>query len=48
MIARLGTGAQHPGQSSGQIGFALRADQWGQGLGGDVVRLLLPTRRRPG
>ena len=26
---------------SGQIGFALRADQWGQGLGTETVRLLL-------
>ncbi|MFG1748930.1 GNAT family N-acetyltransferase [Streptosporangium sandarakinum] len=40
-FARLAVDTQHPGQSSGQIGFALRADQWGQGLGGDVVRLLL-------
>ncbi|MFF5265426.1 GNAT family N-acetyltransferase [Actinomadura viridis] len=31
-FARLAIDAQHPGQSSGQIGFALRADQWGQGL----------------
>ncbi|MBG0818959.1 GNAT family N-acetyltransferase [Planomonospora sp. ID82291] len=40
-FARLAIDTQHPGQSSGQIGFALRADQWGQGLGTDVVRLLL-------
>lgn len=40
-FARLAVDTQHPGQSSGQLGFALRADQWGQGLGGEVVRLLL-------
>jgi len=40
-FARLAIDTQHPGQSSGQIGFALRADQWGRGLGGDVVGLLL-------
>jgi len=40
-FARLAIDTQHPGQSSGQIGFALRADQWGQGLGEEVVRLLL-------
>ncbi|WP_371782545.1 GNAT family N-acetyltransferase [Streptosporangium subroseum] len=34
-------GPQHPGQSSVRIGFVLRADQWGKGLGTDVVRLLL-------
>ncbi|MFD9947157.1 GNAT family N-acetyltransferase [Nonomuraea sp. NPDC059023] len=39
--ARLAIDRQHPAQSSGQIGFALRADQWGRGLGGEVVRLLL-------
>ncbi|WP_131736946.1 GNAT family N-acetyltransferase [Actinomadura roseirufa] len=33
--------AQHPGQSSAQLGFALRADQWGRGLGIETVRLLL-------
>ncbi|MFI0410456.1 GNAT family N-acetyltransferase [Actinomadura sp. 3N508] len=33
--------AQHPGQSSAQLGFALRADRWGKGLGAETVRLLL-------
>jgi [ribosomal protein S5]-alanine N-acetyltransferase len=27
--------------SAGQIGFAIRADQWGQGLGSELVELLL-------
>ncbi|MFE3449737.1 GNAT family N-acetyltransferase [Nonomuraea sp. NPDC059194] len=40
-FARLAIDTQHPAQSSGQIGFALRADLWGQGLGGETVRLLL-------
>ncbi|GAA4241910.1 GNAT family protein [Actinomadura meridiana] len=40
-FARLAVDAQHPGQSSGQLGFALRADRWGQGLGLETVRLLL-------
>ncbi|WP_055483703.1 GNAT family N-acetyltransferase [Sphaerimonospora mesophila] len=40
-FARLAVDTQHPGQSSGQIGFALCADQWGQGLGTQVVELLL-------
>jgi RimJ/RimL family protein N-acetyltransferase len=40
-FARLAVDAQHPGQSSGQIGFALRADRWGHGLGSEAVRLLL-------
>ncbi|GAA3466057.1 GNAT family N-acetyltransferase [Nonomuraea roseola] len=40
-FARLAIDTQHPGQSSGQLGFALRADLWGQGLGSEVVRLLL-------
>ncbi|MFG1945380.1 GNAT family N-acetyltransferase [Nonomuraea sp. NPDC048826] len=40
-FARLAIDLGHPLQSSGQIGFALRADQWGRGLGGEVVRLLL-------
>ncbi|SDI11830.1 Protein N-acetyltransferase, RimJ/RimL family [Sinosporangium album] len=40
-FARLAVDTQHPGQNSGQIGFALRADQWGQGLGTEVVALLL-------
>lgn len=40
-FARLAVDAQHPGQSSGQLGFALRADRWGQGLGTGTVALLL-------
>ncbi|GIH69145.1 GNAT family N-acetyltransferase [Sphaerimonospora thailandensis] len=40
-FARLAIDTQHPGQNSGQIGFALRADQWEQGLGSQVVELLL-------
>lgn len=40
-FARLAVDTQHPGQSSAQVGFALRADQWGRGLGTEVVRLLL-------
>lgn len=40
-FARLAIDVGHPSQSSGQIGFALRADQWGRGLGSEVVRLLL-------
>jgi len=40
-FARLAIDTQHPGQSSGQLGFALRADRWGQGLGAETVRLLL-------
>lgn len=40
-FARLAVDAQHPGQSSGQLGFALCANQWGQGLGAETVRLLL-------
>ncbi|WP_433464087.1 GNAT family N-acetyltransferase [Spirillospora sp. CA-128828] len=40
-FARLAVDAQHPGQSSGQLGFALCADRWGQGLGAETVRLLL-------
>ncbi|MFF3671604.1 GNAT family N-acetyltransferase [Microtetraspora malaysiensis] len=40
-FARLAIDTQHSGQNSGQIGFALRADQWGQGLGTCVVELLL-------
>lgn len=39
--ARLAIDAEHPGQSSAQIGFALRADQQGKGLGTETVRLLL-------
>jgi ribosomal-protein-alanine N-acetyltransferase len=35
-VARLGTGEYQ----SAQIGFALRADQWGQGWGIAIVRLL--------
>ncbi|MCW2904568.1 MAG: GCN5-related N-acetyltransferase [Streptosporangiaceae bacterium] len=40
-FARLAVDTQHPGQSSGQLGFALRADTWGQGLGEQTVMLLL-------
>ncbi|WP_243725690.1 GNAT family N-acetyltransferase [Actinomadura rubrisoli] len=40
-FGRLAVDAQHPGQSSGQLGFALRADRWGRGLGTETVRLLL-------
>jgi RimJ/RimL family protein N-acetyltransferase len=40
-FARLAVDAQHPGQSSGQLGFTLRADTWGQGLGAETVTLLL-------
>ncbi|MEU6036123.1 GNAT family protein [Actinomadura sp. NPDC047616] len=40
-FARLAVDAQHPGQSSAQLGFALRASHWGQGLGAATVRLLL-------
>ncbi|GAA2302008.1 hypothetical protein GCM10010149_59150 [Nonomuraea roseoviolacea subsp. roseoviolacea] len=40
-FARLAIDVGHPLQNSGQIGFALRADQWGRGLGGETVRLLL-------
>jgi RimJ/RimL family protein N-acetyltransferase len=40
-FARLAVDTQHPGQSSGQLGFALRADTWGKGLGEETVTLLL-------
>lgn len=40
-FARIAIDTQHPGQSSGQIGFALGAAHWGQGVGTEVVRLLL-------
>jgi RimJ/RimL family protein N-acetyltransferase len=40
-FARLAIDTQHPGQSSAQLGFALRKDTWGQGLGEETVRLLL-------
>lgn len=40
-FARLAVDTQHPGQSSAQIGFALRASQQGQGLGTETVQLLL-------
>jgi RimJ/RimL family protein N-acetyltransferase len=40
-FARLAVDTQHPGQSSGQLGFALRASHWGRGLGAATVRLLL-------
>ncbi|KIH97674.1 acetyltransferase [Streptomonospora alba] len=37
-VARLGID-EHP--HSGQIGFVLRPDMWGRGMGGELVRLLL-------
>lgn len=40
-FARLAIDAGHPLQNSAQLGFALRADRWRQGLGTEVVRLLL-------
>ncbi|PZG29078.1 GNAT family N-acetyltransferase [Spongiactinospora gelatinilytica] len=40
-FARLAIDTQHPGQNSGQIGFTLRADLWGRGLGTELARLLL-------
>ncbi|GAA2628645.1 GNAT family protein [Actinomadura fulvescens] len=40
-FARLAVDTQHPGQSSGQLGFALRKDTWSQGLGAETVRLLM-------
>jgi RimJ/RimL family protein N-acetyltransferase len=40
-FARLAVDTQHPGQSSGQLGFALRKDHWGQHLGEEMVQLLL-------
>ncbi|HEX4816019.1 MAG TPA: GNAT family protein [Nonomuraea sp.] len=40
-FARLAKDVGHPAQNSAQIGFALRADCWGRGLGTEVVRLLL-------
>ena len=40
-FARLAVDTQHLSQSSGQLGFALRPDQWGQGLGTEMVTLLL-------
>ncbi|WP_433519995.1 GNAT family N-acetyltransferase [Nonomuraea sp. CA-143628] len=40
-FARIAIDVGHPLQSSAQIGFAVRADRWGQGLGAEVVRLLL-------
>ncbi|SPL88408.1 acetyltransferase, GNAT family [[Actinomadura] parvosata subsp. kistnae] len=40
-IARIAVEVGHPQQNSAQIGFALRADRWGHGLGVEVVRLLL-------
>ncbi len=39
-FARLAVDTVHPRQNSGQIGFAVRADQWGKGIGGQVVNLL--------
>lgn len=40
-FARLVIDTQHTGQNSGQVGFALRPDAWGHGLGTETVRLLL-------
>ncbi len=40
-FARLAVDTVHPGQHSAQIGFAIRADQWGQGHGAETARLLL-------
>ncbi|WP_433435397.1 GNAT family N-acetyltransferase [Nonomuraea sp. CA-141351] len=40
-FARLAIDVGHPLQNSAQLGFALRADRWRQGLGTEVVRLLL-------
>ncbi|MEU4229640.1 GNAT family protein [Nonomuraea sp. NPDC026600] len=40
-FARIAIDVGHPLQSSAQIGFALRADRWGEGLGAEVVQLLL-------
>jgi ribosomal-protein-alanine N-acetyltransferase len=40
-FARLAIDTQHPGQSSAQLGFALRKDSWGQGLGEETARLPL-------
>ncbi|GAA0367270.1 GNAT family N-acetyltransferase [Actinoallomurus spadix] len=40
-FARLAIDTQHSGQNSAQIGFALRPDTWGQGLGTQTVELLL-------
>ncbi|TMR22477.1 GNAT family N-acetyltransferase [Nonomuraea turkmeniaca] len=39
--ARLAIDVGHPLQNSAQLGFALRADRWRQGLGTEGVRLLL-------
>ncbi|WP_043637147.1 GNAT family N-acetyltransferase [Nonomuraea candida] len=40
-FARLAIDVGHPLQNSAQLGFALRADRWRQGIGTEVVRLLL-------
>ncbi|MEU1388014.1 MULTISPECIES: GNAT family protein [unclassified Nonomuraea] len=40
-FARISIDFGHPLQNSAQIGFALRSDRWRQGLGAEVVRLLL-------
>ncbi|GAA0955904.1 GNAT family protein [Actinocorallia libanotica] len=40
-FARLAVDAQHPGQSSAQLGFALNKDHWGQHLGQELLTLLL-------
>ncbi|MEV5704655.1 GNAT family protein [Actinoallomurus sp. NPDC052274] len=40
-FARLAIDTQHAGQNSAQIGFALRPDTWGRGLGAQTVELLL-------
>lgn len=40
-FARLAIDTGHPGQSSAQLGFALRRDLWGQGLGSEMLGLLI-------
>ncbi|MEU8310855.1 GNAT family protein [Actinomadura sp. NPDC048955] len=40
-FARLAVDTQHARQNSAQIGFALRPNIWGQGLGTQTVELLL-------
>ncbi|WP_242909196.1 GNAT family N-acetyltransferase [Actinomadura terrae] len=39
-FARLAVDAQHPGQSSAQLGFASRADRWREGLAAETGWLL--------
>ncbi|MDX6743627.1 GNAT family protein [Actinocorallia sp. A-T 12471] len=40
-FARLAVDGTHPGQSSAQLGFALRRDAWGQGFGTEAVTHLI-------